>query len=214
MSKSKAYDSKIINLFGGAGSGKSTIAAELFATMKKRGMSVDLVTEVAKDIVHEGRMDNMMYCQDKISADQNFRQYRVNGQYEYIITDSPVLLGIFYTPDNYYPSFQRLVIEKFQSYNNINVYLDRTAKYDPRGRYQDEDGANKLSETILNYLKNEGIDFYRLPADDTTVVTLMKYLAVHGTPEGYKNLEHPTIGKHMNPKLPRFYPNGWIHSRP
>lgn len=209
MSISKAYNSKVINMFGGAGAGKSTIAAELFANMKKRGMSVELVTEVAKDIVHEGRMGNMMSCQDKISADQNFRQYRVNGQYEYIITDSPVLLGIFYTPPNYYPSFQRLVIEKFQSYNNINIYLDREAKYDPRGRYQDEEGANKLSATILNYLKSEGIPFYRLPANDTTVDTIVKYLAVHDQKEGMANLEKPTIGKYRDQSLPRFYLNGY-----
>lgn len=204
MSISKAYNSKIINMFGGAGAGKSTIAAELFAAMKKLGMSVELVTEVAKDIVHEGRMDHMMYCQDKISADQNFRQYRVNGQYDYIITDSPVLLGIFYTPDNYYPSFQRLVIEKFQSYNNINVYLDRTANYDPRGRYQDEEGANRLSNNILTYLKTEGIPFYRLPANDTTVSRLIGYLAEHGTPKQFANQEHPTIGKYEHP-FPKYY---------
>lgn len=214
MSISKAYNSKVVNMFGGAGAGKSTIAAELFAKMKKQGISVELVTEVAKDIVHEGRMDRMMSCQDLISAEQNFRQHRINGQYEYIITDSPILLGIFYTPPDYFPSFQRLVIEKFQSYNNINIYLDREAKYDPRGRYQDEEGANKLSAEILGYLKNEGVPFYRLPANDTTADTIMQCMIDHDTPAGNARMEHPTIGKYINAKFPRFYPDGWINHRP
>ena len=38
----------IINLIGSPGSGKSTLAALLFGEMKKRGYSVDLVTEYAK----------------------------------------------------------------------------------------------------------------------------------------------------------------------
>lgn len=197
----------VINMFGGPGAGKSTIAAELYAAMKKRGMSVEQVTEVAKDIVHEQHMDYMMAYQDKISAEQNFRQARVCGQYEYVVTDSPILLGIFYTPAGYYPSFQRLVIEKFQSYNNINVYLDRTADYDPRGRYQDEDGAMALSNDILGYLKNEGIPFYRLPADDNTVQRLMEILADHGTDRQWYNEEHPTVGKYRNTKYPKYYAN-------
>ena len=42
---------KVINLFGGPGCGKSTTAADLFARMKLRGLSVELVTEYAKDVV-------------------------------------------------------------------------------------------------------------------------------------------------------------------
>ena len=200
------YKTKIINLFGGPGSGKSTIAAEVFARMKKLGYAVELVNEVAKDIVHEQHMGYMMAHQDKISAEQNYRQARVCGIYEYVVTDSPILLGIFYTPDGYYPSFQRLVIEKFQSYDNINIYLDRTAEYDPRGRYQDEDGANALSQEILNYLKNEGIPFYWLPANDTTVESVMSILQVHGTQAAWALMEHPTVGKYGT-KYPKYYIN-------
>jgi adenylate kinase family enzyme len=40
---------KYINIFGGPGAGKSTTAAALFAEMKRRGMNVELATEVAED---------------------------------------------------------------------------------------------------------------------------------------------------------------------
>jgi predicted ATPase len=42
---------KVINLYGGPGTGKSTTAAALFALMKREGYNVELVTEFAKDLV-------------------------------------------------------------------------------------------------------------------------------------------------------------------
>ena len=42
---------KIINIFGNPGSGKSTIAAYLFTALKSRNIEVELVTETAKDLV-------------------------------------------------------------------------------------------------------------------------------------------------------------------
>lgn len=41
---------KIINIFGGAGVGKSTFAAELFVNMKKRGISVEMPYEYPKEL--------------------------------------------------------------------------------------------------------------------------------------------------------------------
>jgi adenylate kinase family enzyme len=55
---------KVINLFGGPGSGKSTLAAGLFERMKIQGLSVELVTEYAKDMVWERRgniLDDQLY---------------------------------------------------------------------------------------------------------------------------------------------------------
>lgn len=40
---------KVINLFGGPGCGKSTGAAYIFSLLKMKGMNVELVTEFAKD---------------------------------------------------------------------------------------------------------------------------------------------------------------------
>lgn len=43
----------VINLIGSPGTGKSTIAAELFARMKWLGFDVELVSEYAKELVWE-----------------------------------------------------------------------------------------------------------------------------------------------------------------
>lgn len=43
----------VVNLIGSPGTGKSTIASELFAKMKWEGFDVELVSEYAKELVWE-----------------------------------------------------------------------------------------------------------------------------------------------------------------
>ena len=43
---------RVINLLGAPGAGKSTAAAGLFYRMKKEFLSVELVTEYAKDLIY------------------------------------------------------------------------------------------------------------------------------------------------------------------
>ena len=85
---------KIINLIGEPSAGKSTIAAELFAKMKKAGYNVELVTEYAKDMVWENR-NEMFSHQDYIFAKQNRRLARLNGKVDYVITDAPLILSLY-----------------------------------------------------------------------------------------------------------------------
>lgn len=41
---------KVINLIGAPGAGKSTIASQLFSLMKWQGLDVELVSEYAKEL--------------------------------------------------------------------------------------------------------------------------------------------------------------------
>lgn len=77
-----------INLFGGPGTGKSTAAASLFAEMKKKGMDVELVTEVAKDFVWEERQKTLE-IQPYITVKQYRNLFRLKGKVDYVITDAP-----------------------------------------------------------------------------------------------------------------------------
>ena len=45
----------VINLFGAAGSGKSTAASYIFSQLKMRGIECELVQEFAKDLTWEER---------------------------------------------------------------------------------------------------------------------------------------------------------------
>ena len=60
----------IINLFGGAGIGKSTLMARIFSELKVQGYDCEMVTEFAKDLVWEKRnetfKDELYILQSKI----------------------------------------------------------------------------------------------------------------------------------------------------
>src|SRR5271156_5139176 len=87
---------KIVCLWGGPGTGKSTTCAGLFHKLKKLGLNVEMNREYVKDWVWEGR--------EIISGDQVYitaKQARKEVLYmrkemDIIITDSPLALTTFY----------------------------------------------------------------------------------------------------------------------
>lgn len=145
---------KVINLAGGPGSGKSSIAADLFALMKWNNINVELVTEFAKDLTWEQRhatLKDQLY----LLAKQNRRLDRLQGQVDYVITDSPLLLVLAYQPIGYHSSFEPFVREVWASYNNINFALNRVKPYHSIGRNQNESEARILDEKIRILFKDD-----------------------------------------------------------
>ena len=91
---------KVLNIWGGPGIGKSTTAAGLFYEMKKLGLNVELVQEYAKDAVWEKR-HNILDDQIYIFAKQQRRIARLaEHNIDWVITDSPIPLGLVYLRPN------------------------------------------------------------------------------------------------------------------
>ena len=85
----------IVNLIGGPGAGKSTIAAGLFYFLKMSGVKVELATEYAKDKVYDKSfktLDDQFYVFGK----QFHKIWRLVEDNDVIITDSPIILSVFY----------------------------------------------------------------------------------------------------------------------
>lgn len=148
---------KVVNIFGGPGTGKSTTAAFLFHELKCAGKNVELVTEYAKDMVWEGR-SNVLTDQLYMAAKQNRRLGRlVNSGLDLAITDSPLILGALYAPEGYFPSFEPFLVEVFNSYDNFNVYLQRGTEYNPLGRNQTLEQAVEIDAMNLQLLDKHDI---------------------------------------------------------
>lgn len=149
---------KVINFYGGPGSGKSTTAAGLFYLMKINKYNVELVQEYVKDLAWEDRMEDQAF----ITAHQNKKLERIKGKVEYAICDSSLVLSLAYMPDDYaVPSFRQYVIDLFHTYDNhLNIFVNRVKPYVTAGRYQDETGAKVLDKKIEDLMKSLDLNIH------------------------------------------------------
>lgn len=162
-----------LNLFGGPGVGKSTTAAAVFALLKLHDVECELITEFAKDLVWEERyktFENQLY----IFGKQYHRMWRVQNKVDVMITDCPLLLSTVYKPDNYLPGFERNVIGAIESFNNLNIVLTRTRKYNPNGRNETEDQAKEVDRKVYNKLKENKMSWVDVPGNFEGINTVAK----------------------------------------
>lgn len=162
----------IINLFGGPGSGKSTMAARIFSELKEKNYNAELVTEYAKDLTWQESfkvLSNQVY----VFAKQYHRIWRLQDV-DVVITDSPLLMSVVYGDTS--KTFKDLVVSEFSKMNNINVYLQRVKPYNPKGRSQTLDQAKELDNRILNTLDELAGRDLTLPGRKESTDEIIRYI--------------------------------------
>lgn len=147
----------IVNLYAGAGAGKSTTAVSVQGLLKMHGVNSEYTAEYAKDRAWEKtlavkRNDLHMF------AEQHQRQFRLDGEVDIIISDSPLLLSSVYRnpPDSL---LHALVLQEMKKYHNINFYIKRVKPFNPKGRLGGLKDAEKIDDLVLNMLEYEQIPF-------------------------------------------------------
>lgn len=149
----------VVNLFGTPGAGKSTGAAYIFSNLKMRGINAELVTEFAKDMIWEDNKE-VFKNQAYIFGTQSFRISRCQDKVDVIVTDCPLFLTAFYNQSPILgKQFNDVVFSVFNSYNNINYFIDRVKDYNPIGRLQTEKESLALKAPMLQMLKDYKVDF-------------------------------------------------------
>lgn len=156
-SKKDICNTLVVNFCGGPCSGKSSMAANVFAHLKWQDINCELVQEYAKDLVWEHRhktFENQIYMFGK----QHHRIYRVVGQVDVIVTDSPILLTPIYDLEKR-NTLKNLVLEEFNKVHNLNIFLKRKKKYQPKGRNQNEEQAKEKDLEIKTFLEENKIRY-------------------------------------------------------
>ena len=172
-------NSRVINFYGGPGSGKSTKAAGLYYKMNMAGYSVELVNEFAKECVWE---DNVPMLKDQLYmlAHQHRKILRLAGKVDYIITDSPVLLsGIYrelYDGALYSNLIDKLALECYHKYENLNFMLERPNVFIQNGRAQDQQGSVDIDDAIGKQFADLKIPFFKLPEGEEAVEVAYEYV--------------------------------------
>ena len=147
-----------VNLLGGPGIGKSTLAAEVFVLLKKRQIQCEYITEYAKDKTWE---ESMMTLQNQIYvfAKQQHKMYRVGNKVDVMICDSSLLFSIIYGNVDKDTPLYDLILEEFNRFNNITFMLKRETIFDGVGRNQNVSEAIEIDSRIESLLIDNNIDY-------------------------------------------------------
>ncbi len=152
----------VVNIIGGPGIGKSILTAELFASIKREGISCDVSWEYIKRKLREKAL-KVVESQIYIFGKQQFQLYSMKDEVDVIVTDSPILLNSIYDKSTC-PILKQLILKEYAKYNNLLYFIDRdeSVEFEIEGRYQDLEGARIVDSKILNFLDESSIKYKRL----------------------------------------------------
>jgi deoxyadenosine/deoxycytidine kinase len=176
---------KIINLFGGPGIGKSSIASGLTYKLKKQHITCDNPYEFPKllawDENHSAIRDQLF-----VLANQHRGIVKSYGKVDYIILDSPILLSLTYKDvykSNEYPAilygdvFDKMVLDIYNQYDNINILLKRSqGKHNNNERYQNLEESIVLDNVIENSLIDNNLPYHVINVNGNTVKNILKLI--------------------------------------
>jgi hypothetical protein len=171
---------KVINLFGAPGHGKSAARSGVFWLMKAYHLSIEEVSEYAKYLVLTGRTWQLKEEQLYLFAKQLHKQNIVsrNG-YEFAVTDSPLQLSSFYAPADYYTNFAGLVDEANDRFENLNFFLSRdldNGDFEERGREHTREASLRVQAQMREYLENKGIHCIDVTVNLLTPWTILSHV--------------------------------------
>lgn len=151
---------KILNLYGGPGSGKSTSAAYLYHQMKCQHINAELVREYVKEWAWEARKFSM-YDQIYFLGKQCRKESMLYGKVDWIITDSPVMMVVYYAQKYCSQAVSEGVRAATlalyrqaaeDGHEHHHVLLSRNVPYQSEGRYQSEAQALEMDDEISHML--------------------------------------------------------------
>jgi hypothetical protein len=121
------------------------------------GINAELATEFAKDKVYEESKE-VFRNQAYIFGKQWFKITRVENKVDVLITDSPLLLSVFYNDDNRLgQEFNTLILKVFNQYDSLNYLILRHKPYNSSGRFQTEEESNELEIPMKKLLEDNKI---------------------------------------------------------
>ena len=143
----------MINLHGGPGCGKSTLAYRIAAELKELGKKVEFAPEFAKELVWEKSFE-VLNDQLFVFGTQQHRLFRLAKDVDIIVTDSPLILSLVYG-EIYLPdmsqNFKNLILEEFNRYPRLDIFIERDLNRDYETIGRNEDLEKSIG--IDNYIK-------------------------------------------------------------
>lgn len=171
----------IVNLYGGPGTGKSTTAALIFAKLKQLGHNAELVREYVKEWAWENRHPGP-FDQFYFFGKQSRKESLLYGKVDFIVTDSPVSLAAFYAQKFSCPTTANgiaTVVDAFYTagkaagHRYMDVFLERTKAYNPKGRFQTEGEAVAMDNQMEQFLLDSGLPMWYCGTEEADINNLV-----------------------------------------
>ncbi len=155
----------VINLIGGPCSGKSTIAAELFARLKKMGIKTELVPEYVKDRIYE---ENQTITKHQIAI-FGMEHYNISnkiGKVDVIVHDGSFINNILYKSEEN-KEFDNLIVSEYHKFNNLDFFVKRgNIEFEDYGRIHNYEQSLKLDEQIKELYKQSKAEYIEVESRD------------------------------------------------
>lgn len=162
----------VINLIGGPGCGKSTAASGLFYALKKLQVNAELSLEWVKNKVYEESfhcMDDQIY----IFAKQHHKLFVLQDKVDVVVTDCPLLNSLVYGERR--DSFDAMVMDLFNEFNNLNIVIRRKQKYVTDGRIETAEEAMNIDDKYIEIMEKNNIPYLEIDNVDACDF-IVKYL--------------------------------------
>lgn len=152
---------KVVNLFAGPGSGKSTGACAVFAICKMHDVNCEYVAEYAKDESWQKTIQ-VYYNPIKYLGEQHDRQFRLKDQVDFMMTDSPLLQQCVYVEDQFY---EEMCVNMFDEFDNLNFFIERSKLFNEKGRKHNLVEAKVIDNKIKTILNHYDYKFETVQGD-------------------------------------------------
>jgi len=187
--------SKLINLFGGPGIGKSGIAAGITYKMKKKHIKVNNPYEFPKKLAWD---NNIPAISDQlyVFANQHRGIAECYGKVDYIVIDSPILFSTIYhryytkgyPAEMYGKVFHDMVIDLHRRYGSINILLERGVTiHNDDERFQNYKQSVEIDTLCKNVLDETKSPYHTVKVGDNSVKDIMKIIKKHDN--GFRGLQ-------------------------
>lgn len=175
----------VINFIGGPSCGKSTLAALIYSKLKlhKKKYIVEYVQEYAKYLVWTKQFD-ILNNQHYVTQYQYKLLKQMVGHVDFIVTDGPLIQGMYYNMHNKdnisnVEKTEKYMIDCHNEFRNINIFLNRgNYEYEVQGRLQTEEESREIDVILKHLLKQKNIEFtiFDATATDDNINKIIEFI--------------------------------------
>jgi nicotinamide riboside kinase len=173
---------KVINFVASPSSGKSTMASYLFAILKTKHYKAEYIQEHAKWLIYQEKFEELNN-QYNVSTEQYKLIKSVDKKVNYIILDSPLVLGLYYnrhfeTNVSNVEKTENMILDKIQEFDNVYIFLTKNKKYpfENEGRVHTEEQSITIERELRELLIKLNLPFLEIVSDINNIQDILDYI--------------------------------------